>query len=75
MKSIQVICKTIPQSIVYSEYPNLVPQHCKPVGYLEIHISIPIENHSCLFTIFHLCYKHVPGLEEDMLETQVGYFE
>jgi hypothetical protein len=75
MKSIQVICKTIPQSLVYSEYPNLVPQYCKPVGYSEINISIPIKHHSCLFKISHLCFKHVLFQAWDMLVTQVEYCE
>jgi hypothetical protein len=51
MKNIQLICQTIPQSNVYSEYPNPVPQHGKPISYSEIYITIPIEKQCCVFTI------------------------
>jgi hypothetical protein len=48
MKNIQLICQIIPQSIVYSEYPNPEPQHCRSISYSEIHITIPIEKQCCV---------------------------
>jgi hypothetical protein len=75
MKNIQLIFQTIPQSIVYSGYPNPVPPHCRPITYSEIHITIPIEKQCCVFKTSHLYFKYVLSSAQDMLGTLVGYFE